>query len=93
MSFSDWMRERSAEALGKTGLAGVVTTEAGRAAGIMENVTAIQVVSTAGILIMIVERSFNLYWKARENNNERLMAFLLGFFWLSLLSVIYLVTS
>lgn len=93
MSLSNWIKERSAEALGKVGLAGVVTTEAGKAAGVLDNVTAIQVVSTAGILIMIVERSFNLYWKARENDNEKLMACLLGFFWLSLFFIIYLVTS
>lgn len=92
MSFGIWLKERSAEALGKIGLAGVVTSEAGKAAGFLDNVTAIQVISTAGISIMIIERSFNLYWKAKENGNEKLTLFILAFFWLLLLIIIYVVS-
>lgn len=93
MSLGIWIRERSAEALGKIGLIGVVTSETGKAAGIFDNVTAIQVISTAGISIMIIERSFNLYWKAKENGNEKLTLSILALFWISLLLIIYSVLS
>lgn len=62
----DWLKEKGAEYFGKLGIVGGVTSEAGKAAGLLENVSTVQLFSLAAIFWLLVDRSIRLIWDAKE---------------------------
>lgn len=91
MSFLDVVKEKGAELAGKLGIAGGVTAEAGKAVGMFDNVSAFQVVSAAGVIWLMIDRSFRLLWDAKENGTLRLTACTITFMWTLFIIVLLMV--
>lgn len=81
MSAIEILKEKGIEAVGKVGIATGVVSEAGKTMGILENVTPIQVISAAGVITLILERSIKLYWESKEKGNTKIVLFGIAFFW------------
>ena len=81
MSAIEMIKEKGAEVVGKVGIATGVTSEAAKAAGFMDNVTPIQVISAAGVVTLMLERSLKIYWKSKEKGNTKMVVIGIAFFW------------
>lgn len=81
MSLWEQVRDRFAETAGKIGLATGVATEAGKASGFFDNVTAIQVISAAGVILMLLDRCVRIYWDSKEKGNTKMVVIGISGFW------------
>lgn len=86
----DWMRAKGAEYFGKLGIVGGVTSEAGKAAGILENVSMLQLISAAGIMWLLVDRSIRLIWDAKEKGDVqfKIAVTVQSTMWITLISLL-----
>ena len=88
MSFIEIAKEKGAEIVGKIGIFGAVTTEAGRAVGMLDNVTTVQVISVAGVILMAIDKSVRLYWDSEQKGSKLSTSLIISAFWLTLISLI-----
>ena len=55
----EWLEQKISNLIGAMGIVGTATSEAGQRLGVFENVTLVQVVSMAGVIFMMVDRTLN----------------------------------
>ena len=66
MNVMDVIREKGAEITGKVGIVAAPTSELMHDTGLIEHVSTIQIVSAAGVIWLMMERTQKGLWDAKE---------------------------
>ncbi len=85
------VREKGAELAGKIGISSLVVSEAGKVQGIFESVTIIQVISTGGVIWLMVDRTINSVMSADTKRSKMIIGSLWGVMWLTFFSIVAVV--
>lgn len=91
MSLGEMISTKGAELAGKLGISSLVISEAGKSQGIFESVTLIQIISTCGVLWLMVDRTINSVMSARTRNGKVIIGSLWGFMWAAFITFIWVV--
>jgi len=66
MNVIDVLKEKGAEVTGKVGIVAAPTSELMQNTGLIEHVSTIQIVSAAGVIWLMMERTQKGLWDAKE---------------------------
>lgn len=66
MNVMDVIKEKGAEIAGKTGIVAAPTSEIMHDTGLLDHVSTIQIISAAGVIWLMMERTQKGLWDAKE---------------------------
>lgn len=71
MNLLQSISEKAPDILGKAGIAGIVTVETANKYGLQFDINWFQVISAAGVVMLIVDRVIRLIWDHKKNKAEK----------------------